>query len=329
MTLSRFRTLALLALVGQCLISVTGAAVRLTGSGLGCSEWPTCENGNIVAEWEFHAQVEFINRLITGVVCLSAGAALLAAYKLRPRDQRFVKWSALLVGGIFAQALVGAMVTKSDLLPNWVAVHFLLSAGLVAIATVQLAQANDLVRGSRRLEREVEAGQAPRWQRPALGMATAAVLLTGPLVTGSGPHAGDEHAHRWNFALTTITRAHSITAWALVAVVLWIAWTAVKRIQSAMGANPAVDVLASNRTYAVIRAALITLVLQGAVGYLQYATKLPPLLVGIHVAGAMGSVVAMTYLSHTVTPRAAVEPASTTADTLGDPADSRPGTVTP
>lgn len=348
MTLRRFRTLALIALVSQCLISVTGAAVRLTGSGLGCSQWPTCENGNLVAPWEFHAQVEFINRLITGVVSLSAGAALIGAFMLRPRDPRFVRWSSMLVAGIFAQALVGAMVTKSDLLPNWVAVHFLLSAVLVSIATVQLAQATDRLaetdsESNEQAPRSSAATAAPRWQRAALAAATAGVLVTGPIVTGTGPHAGDENARRWQLALTTITRTHSITAWLLVAVVCWISWTALARIRVNARGDQSAAFAAQSRTTGAIRAALVTLCLQGAVGYLQYATKLPPLLVGIHVAGAMGTIVAVTWLAHYVTPgqaplAASLEPGSSDTSTLGngahhdaaaaDRSDERPDTVT-
>lgn len=290
MSPARFRVLALIALISQMAIAVTGATVRLTGSGLGCSSWPGCEPGSFVAAWEFHAQVEWINRLITGAVSVSAAAALIGALALRPRVGLFVRLSAVLVAGIFVQALVGALVTKSELLPNWVAVHFLLSAILVSLATVQYvaARANTeldegdraVVSGSELLTRFDRI--APRRLYLAMIPAAVAVFLTGPIVTGTGPHAGDENAHRWGFDLGQITRVHSISVWILLALVLAAAYS-VRRAPS-------------SEEFHRLSTLMGALVLQGAVGYIQYHTHLPVALVATHVLGSLLVVVAFTYL---------------------------------
>lgn len=274
-----FRFVCAIALASQIGIAVTGAAVRLTGSGLGCSSWPTCEPGKFVAPWSLHPQIEFINRLITAAVSISAVLLLVVALRRRPRQRRFVVFGGALVGGVAAQALVGAMVTKSDLLPNWVIVHYLLSAVLVAVAAWCWADSRELGRSPGLNRREM----GTEW-RVALGLGLLAVLATGPLVTGSGPHAGDEKATRMGFHLQSITRVHSASVWIFVAVVLGLMWT----LRHDRG-GPAFE-----RTYHLA----IAVVVQGGLGYLQYATQLPPLLVGAHVAGSMAVVVATINVIH-------------------------------
>ena len=285
----KFPLFAAIALFSQAAIAVTGATVRLTGSGLGCSDWPTCEPGRFVAPWEFHAQIEFINRLFTGLVSLSAGAALVVALMMRPRVNTFVRLSAILVGGIFAQALVGAMVTKSDLLPNWVAVHYLLSAILVAVATVLWDRSTQHhARSVGKTAPRRPTTISPLFER-ALAFTAVVVLVSGPIVTGSGPHAGDELAHRWGFDLGSITRFHSASVWLFVAVIIW-GLVSTRGSQSSTGP----DGVSARR----IRNLALISVLQGAIGYIQYFTQLPPALVGAHVAGSMLVVVAVTMVLH-------------------------------
>jgi cytochrome c oxidase assembly protein subunit 15 len=277
-------------------IAVTGATVRLTGSGLGCSDWPTCEPGQFVAPWEFHAQVEFINRLITGVVSISAGVVLVLALRVRPRRRHLVALAATLVAGIFVQAIVGALVTKSDLLPNWVAVHYLISAVLVATATV-------LWNRSRASSDEPPAMITRPFIRGkglqlALGIAGSAVLISGPLVTGSGPHAGDENATRLGFDLGSITRVHSLLAWLFVGLVVTTMVFAARAVRSGSGG----DALGLSVNLQRIQGLAFVAVLQGGIGYLQYFTQLPPVLVGAHVAGSMLVVASLTLVLDRFTP---------------------------
>lgn len=276
-------TAALVALISQMAIAVTGATVRLTGSGLGCSDWPTCEPGQFVAPWEFHAQVEFINRLITGIVSVSAAVVLVLAIRERPRRRQLVGLASALVGGIFVQAIVGALVTKSDLLPNWVAVHYLISAVLVAAATVlwnrsragSATETNSITRPYL-VNRALHFG---------LGLSGAAVLVSGPLVTGSGPHAGDEDATRLGFGLSSITRVHSLLAWLFVVLIVTAMVFVSRSHQGSTG-----DAINLKR----VQGLALVAVMQGALGYLQYFTELPAVLVGGHVAGSMLLVAALT-----------------------------------
>ena len=156
-------------------IIVTGAAVRLTGSGLGCSDWPSCEEGEFVASLSFHPMVEFVNRLITGLVSFAVALAVLGSIRRTPRRKDLTAWSWSLVAGVVAQIIIGAAVTLSELKYSVVAVHFLVSMALVAASTL-------LVHRSRE-------GDGPRipvvgpWSRrlaPVLGALLYATFLQVP-----------------------------------------------------------------------------------------------------------------------------------------------------
>jgi cytochrome c oxidase assembly protein subunit 15 len=264
-----YRRVTLAAVVALGVIVVSGAAVRLTGSGLGCTDWPNCSDGSLVAPLEFHPMVEFLNRLFTGVVSVAVAAAVLGAYRRRPVRRDLIRWSWGLVVGVIAQIVWGGVTVMSDLHPAVVSGHFLISMALMwnAVVLAHLARRPDhLIDAPRRSDRSARlATVTAAWG--------AAALVTGPAVTGTGPHAGDENARRFAWNLTTAARLHSITMWVLVALLVA---TAVV-IARERGGGP---------TLAAARLAIGAAVAQGALGYLQYALSVPPLLVAFHVAGA-------------------------------------------
>jgi cytochrome c oxidase assembly protein subunit 15 len=131
-----YRRITLFALLALAFIIVTGAAVRLTGSGLGCSDWPTCEQDKFVAPLQFHPMVEFVNRLITGIVSLAVILAVLGSLVREPRRRDLTWLSVGLVLGVIAQIILGAIVVKVELDPLSVIGHFLVSVVLVADAVV-------------------------------------------------------------------------------------------------------------------------------------------------------------------------------------------------
>ncbi len=235
----RFAAVSSVALWSLIAIVITGASVRLTGSGLGCSDWPTCEPGELVPATEFHAWVEFGNRMITGLVALAVIAAVSGSLLRVPRRRDLVWWSAALVAGVLAQVLLGAVTVLSHLSPPIVMAHFLLSAVLVAAATVLAARARvpDRVVGKTAgaasdqvASRAAGVSQKLRQLRAGCAVMVAALLValfTGTIVTATGPHGGDEDVERLGFSLGNVARIHGITVVVslglLLALVVWVA----------------------------------------------------------------------------------------------------------
>ena len=275
-----------LALAGLALIIVTGASVRLTGSGLGCTDWPLCEEGKPIAPLEFHAMIEFINRLITGLVSVAVGLAVLGSMRRRPRRRDLTMWSWFLVAGVVAQIIIGAFVTLSDLKYSVVALHFLVSMVLVWAAVVLMNRAADTNADTAADSGRASAGSAfrsgRRWTNEAkvlVGLGTA-VLVSGSVATSSSKHPGAipdgngvEHVvERLPLDLGSVVRAHSVLVWLLcLATVV----TAVRlRGRSGPASAAATQLLAA-------------IVAQGALGYVQYFSGVPALMVGFHVAGSI------------------------------------------
>jgi cytochrome c oxidase assembly protein subunit 15 len=264
-----YRRLTAVVLVSVCVIIVTGAAVRLTGSGLGCSEWPNCTDGRFVAPLETHAVIEYANRLITGLIAVPIGLAFAGSFARRPRRRDLTLWSAGLVGEVVAEAVLGGILVKVELAPGVTGAHFLLSLVLVWNAVVLHHRA-----GTPDGEPvPVVDATAVRLGRGLLVLA-ALVLATGTIVTGTGPHAGDERAARYGFAITDVARAHSLAVWAFLLVALAVLWRLAR-----IGAPAEVDARG--------RQLVAAIVLQGALGYAQYAAGVPPYLVIVHVAGSV------------------------------------------
>jgi len=260
------------ALVALVAIIVTGAAVRLTDSGMGCPTWPACEDGSLIPRGETgpHGWIEFVNRLITGVVSVAVIVAVLAARRRRPYRPELVRWAWGLVAGVFAQALLGGIVVLLHVAPVAVAGHYLLSAVLVWNAVVLHHKAGTPESAVRRA-----AGTPPviRMSKAMVGLG-AFVLFTGTLVTGSGPHGGDEAADRLPFAVVTVARLHSGAVWLFLLVVLLVTREVLRG-----GA----DRSAAARGQLLVGA----IVGQGLLGYVQYAAGVPEILVAGHVLGSV------------------------------------------
>lgn len=259
-----YRRWTMAALVALCGIVVTGAAVRLTGSGLGCSDWPTCEENRLIAPLEFHAMVEFVNRVFTGFVSVAVIGAVAGSLLRRPRRPDLTRWSLALVAGVVAQIVIGALVVLSELDYSMVALHFLVSMVLVWAAVVLHHRAG----------RPDDAAPPAPWPALVRAMVALAALLlvTGSVVTSAGPHAGDEEVERLPFDIGWTVRVHSVVVWTFLAVT----------VLDGLRSRRRGDAAALRDTSDLLAVA----VAQGTVGYLQYFSDVPPLLVGLHVVGA-------------------------------------------
>lgn len=262
----RITAAAFAALAG---IVVTGGAVRLTGSGLGCSDWPACERDRFVAPFEYHAMVEFVNRAITGLVSVAVILAVLGSLRREPRRRDLTLLSLGLVAGVVAQIVLGGVTVLFDLAPPLVMAHFVLSMALLANAAVLHHRAGQPAGPA-------VAIVAPEVRRLGrlLVVAAALVIVTGTVVTGSGPHGGDERVERLPFFVPDVARIHGISVTLFLIGVLLLLW-----LLRRTGAPPSAGWHA--------RVLLAVLVAQAAVGYAQYFTGVPVLLVGIHIAGAV------------------------------------------
>ncbi|HEY3867304.1 MAG TPA: COX15/CtaA family protein [Actinocrinis sp.] len=259
------------ALVANTLIVVTGGAVRLTDSGLGCPTWPECTAGSLVPvpSLGYHALIEFSNRLLTYAVCVAVGAAIVASMRQRPRRPVPVKLSWVLFGGVALQAVIGGIAVRTDLAPAVVAVHFCVSVGMIAISWMLWTRSREGDGPAALLVRRELA-----WLSRLLVAATGAVIVVGTMVTGTGPHSGSADAtKRLPFNPVDITQTHADLVFIVVGltVALWFALRAVDARPAAVRA---------------VRDMFAVLVIQAAIGYTQYFTGLPAWLVLLHMAGA-------------------------------------------
>ena len=252
-------------------IVVTGAAVRLSGSGLGCSDWPTCEQDRFVPEVEIHGWIEFGNRLITGLVSIAVIAAVLGSLARSPRRSDLVGWSWGLVAGVIGQVVLGGIVVISHLNPWLVLGHFALSMVLVFNAVVLHHRAGDHARPGPR----AVAPPVRRLTGLLAGLAVV-VLATGTLVTGTGPHTGsrEDPIARLPFTVREVARVHGTTV-VIVLIVVAALTLAVRH-----------HVPSGDSLQQAIRWLVAVVVAQAAIGWTQYFTGVPVLLVGLHVAGA-------------------------------------------
>ncbi len=275
-----YRRVTLVALVALAFIIVSGAAVRLTGSGLGCPDWPTCADNRVVAPLEYHAMVEFVNRTVTGLVSVAVILAVLGSLRRTPR-RRDLTWLSLgLVAGVVGQIVLGGLTVLFELRPGFVMAHFLLSMVILADAVVlhdragrpDAADDHGPARGRGR-GRGWVADRDLRRLGGLVVVVAGLVLFLGTVVTSSGPHGGDENAERLQFALPDVARFHGAS------VVLFLGLTLVTLWRLRTAKAPA----------AVLRRGEVVLavsVAQAAIGYVQYFNGVPALLVGFHVAGA-------------------------------------------
>jgi cytochrome c oxidase assembly protein subunit 15 len=242
----------------------------LTNSGLGCDDWPACSSEKLVDVSSSHAAIEQINRFFTGVVGIAVIAAVLGSLVRRPRRRDLVVLSVGLVVGVVANAVLGGISVLVDLHPIAVQGHLLLSMALIVTGTVLVRRAGEPDRVPRAV---VVTGRTQRttW---ALFAATSVAVFTGTLVTGAGPHAGDEEAERLAIAIPTAARIHGLTVMVSLALALALAW----HIRRNEGDRRALADVVSMWIFVGL--------LQAAIGYVQYFNEVPALLVGVHVAGA-------------------------------------------
>ena len=256
----------------QIAIVVTGGAVRLTGSGLGCPTWPECTPGSYTpvpyqAEGQLHAWIEFGNRLLTFVLLLCALIALFISVRVSKNavmKSRVRLLAALQVLGIFGQGVLGGITVLTDLNPIPVAGHFLLSIFLIAGAISLRYEIVGIVKQ--------KADGVVATLMPLLIWLTVLVLVAGTVVTGSGPHAGDENAKRFGFNTRVVSWLHADLVIALVVLTL-VLWLITRVSQNKV-------------IHRYLSIFLLISLSQGLIGYIQYFTGLPELIVGAHLIGA-------------------------------------------
>jgi cytochrome c oxidase assembly protein subunit 15 len=279
----RYAQVTVVALAALALIVLTGAAVRLTGSGLGCPDWPKCYGGT-VPPLETHAVIEYGNRLLTGFVGLAVIAASALAWFRRPFRWHLAFFGALLPLGVVCQAILGALVVKYHLAPGLVMGHFILSM-LLLDAAFALAWMARYEPGERRVSGDRLGVWAVRGLIP-LGQLT---ILAGTIATGSGPHAGaheGELVHRFEFqgagTLEWMVQRHSAMA-AVFGVAAIAVWLLLRR--------PGGD----RRALRPLTAVIALLALQGLVGAVQWSLELPSEIVWLHIALATLTWLAMLW----------------------------------
>ncbi|MFF0228331.1 heme A synthase [Streptomyces sp. NPDC004629] len=262
---------ALIALVMSVVIVVTGGAVRLTGSGLGCPTWPTCTDDSLTTTraMGLHGVIEFGNRMLTYVLCAAVGWAIIAARAQKPwrRGLTRLGWAQFWV--VMGNAVLGGIVVLVGLNPYTVAAHFLLSTALIAVATVMWQRSREGDGPPRPL-----VGKAVQQLVRVLVTASVVLIAVGTVVTGAGPHAGDSsEVERIPIDWENVTELHAVLAW-IVVTLTFALWFVLKAVDAPKGPR--------DRT----RELFIVLLCQGAIGYVQYLTHLPEVLVGAHMLGS-------------------------------------------
>jgi heme a synthase len=252
-------------------IVVTGGAVRLTSSGLGCPTWPTCTGGSLAPtrSMGIHGAIEFTNRMLAYVLCAAVGAAIIAARAEKPwrRSLTRLGWAQFWV--VMSNGVIGGVTVLMELNPYTVAGHFLAAMALITVALVTWHRAGEGDGAPRPL-----VGRPVRQLGWLLVAASGALIACGTVVTGAGPHAGDSSAvPRIPVDWRMIAQLHADLAWIVcgLSVALWF-------VLRAVDAPPG--------PRARTRDLLVVLAAQGAIGYLQYFTQLPEVLVGVHMLGS-------------------------------------------
>ena len=274
MAMSKSRTLArrilspatAILLFLQAALVVTGGAVRLTGSGLGCPTWPECTPGSYTpvagqAEGQLHAWIEFGNRLLTFILVLAALVTLIAVLRSGRRDLRVLAFGQFL--GIFGQGVLGGITVLTNLNPISVASHYLLSTILIAAAT------SLFTRRHRAAVKKISPLQPDVFSRLHVVL-SALVVILGTIVTGAGPHAGDIDAPRLHIRIQSAALLHGISVALLIALTL--AFFLAKQT--------------SEQTRKLLAIFSLLTIAQGAIGLIQYVQGVPELLVATHLLGS-------------------------------------------
>jgi len=274
---SAYRRIAFMAACFVAVIIVSGAAVRLTNSGLGCPQWPNCDSGQLtaVSASDSHQWIESLNRLFTGAVSIAVIVAVLGSLVRIPKRMDLVWLSIGLVVGVFAQAVLGGVSVLMDLAPPFVMAHFLLSIVLLADAIVLVHRAGQPDPDAGTRSEPVVSRRIVVLGRGLLVLVSV-VLFTGTVVTGAGPHSGGgtkDNVKRIDIPIPEAARIHGVTVMVFLAAVLAMLWF-IRQDHAPKSVMTKVTWL------------LILLVAQAGVGYTQYFTDIPARLVIVHVAGA-------------------------------------------
>ncbi|MET7648487.1 COX15/CtaA family protein [Streptomyces sp. NPDC005426] len=270
-SLRTVRRAAMSAVVMAVVIVVTGGAVRLTGSGLGCPTWPKCTDDSLTATsaMGFHGAIEFGNRMLTYVLCAAVGWAIIAARSAKPwrRGVTRLGWAQFWV--VMGNAVLGGIVVLVGLNPYTVAAHFLLSTALLTIALVTWQRVREGDTAPRPL-----VGKAVSQLTWLLAVAAGLLIAVGTVVTGAGRHAGDSSdVHRIPIDWKMIAQLHADLAWVVVALTVAL-WFVLKAVDAPVGPlHRARDLF-------------LILMAQGVIGYVQYFTDTPEVLVGTHMLGS-------------------------------------------
>ena len=271
---STVRRLAVLSLIGQTVLVVTGGAVRLTASGLGCPTWPRCTNNSLVntPEMGIHGFIEFGNRLLTFALAAVAVLMLVYLWNLRKERKDLFLLALGLLASIPAQAIIGGITVLTQLNPWVVGLHFLVSMALVVFAMLLVNRAY----GRTGQFRTLPLTPLPGVLRPvmtAVALFSAIAVMLGVVVTGAGPHAGDANAPRNNLDWDLFSHIHAVPAYLVTAGTLLAVYFVFRR-----------GISGTFRT-AVLMLLGVT-VLQAVIGFTQYYNGIPALLVGAHMLGA-------------------------------------------
>jgi cytochrome c oxidase assembly protein subunit 15 len=317
---ARFRLASGLAVWSLAFIIVSGAAVRLTGSGLGCPDWPTCAANRVVAPWQYHAWVEFGNRLVTALVSIAVVVAVLGSLSRAPRRRDLIGLSLGLVGGVIAEIVLGGLTVQHHLAPGFVTAHFLLAVVFLGDAVIlhhRAGLADEPLAGREGWARArgpaiLMVAREQLWMSRLVLALAGVVVILGTVVTSTGPHGGDPTAPRFDLSLHDVAQLHGGAVELLLACTVVMLWS-----MSRGGVTK--DVLRRGEVF------LVVLVAQGGIGYLQYFTGVPSGLVELHVVGATAVVVAALHfhLGLTARPRASEaaalphRPSSATDDAAG------------
>ncbi|KUJ34212.1 COX15/CtaA family protein [Streptomyces sp. NPDC093228] len=262
---------ALAALVMSVVIVVTGGAVRLTGSGLGCPTWPQCTDDSLTTTRAMgvHGAIEFGNRMLTYVLCAAVGWAIVAARSQKPRRRSLTRFGWAQFWIVMSNAVLGGIVVLVGLNPYTVAAHFLLSTALITVATLMWQRTRESDTEPRPL-----VGRAVQQLVWFLVVASVLLIAVGTVVTGAGPHAGDSsEVERIGIDWQSVAKLHAVLAW-IVVTLTFALWFVLKAVDAPAGPR--------HRT----RELFLILLGQGVIGYVQYFTHLPELLVGLHMFGS-------------------------------------------
>lgn len=281
------RRLALASLFANVMIVITGGAVRLTGSGLGCPTWPRCTDDSYVTSPEsgIHGLIEFGNRALGMIVGLVMVATFLAVLLAKPRRRSLLALVTVAALGVGVQGLIGGLSVRVNLNPWVVAGHFLTSMALIACVFMLWRRAGEPDTPVRH-----DVARELRWLALAIATTGGAVLAMGTIVTGSGPHAGDADSPRLGFDPETVSQLHADGVFLLLGLSVAM-WLALRAVAAPRRAQRAASVL------------VLVELAQGLVGFVQYLTDLPVALVALHMAGACAVWLAVMNLVYAIRTR--------------------------